>query len=50
MKDDIDFIWMTLSLHYGSQLQAATVTLLLSDGDKAVRFVTVTIPQKEPAK
>ena len=50
MKNDIDFLWQTLSLHYGRQLQAATVTLLLSDGDKAVRFVTVTIPQRETEK
>ena len=50
MKQDIEFIWQTLSLHYGRQLQAATVTLLLSDGDTAVRFVTIAIPQEEPAK
>ena len=50
MKQDIDFIWQALSLHYGSQLQAATVTLLLSDGDTAVRFVTIAIPQRETEK
>ena len=50
MKEDIEFIWKTLSLHYGSQLQAASVTLLLSDGDKAVRFLTITIPQREIEK
>ena len=32
---------------YGSDLQAATVTVLLKDGDTAVRFITTTIPQRE---
>lgn len=50
MKEDIDFIWQALSLHYGSQLQAATVTLLLRDGEAAVRFLTIAIPQKETEK
>jgi hypothetical protein len=42
---EADHIWQVLNLRYGSDLQAATVTLLLKDGDKAVRFVTITIPQ-----
>lgn len=42
---EADHIWETLTLRYGSDLQAATVTLLLKDGDKAVRFVTINIPQ-----
>ena len=42
---EADHIWETLILRYGSDLQAATVTLLLKDGDKAVRFVTINIPQ-----
>lgn len=50
MTSDIDFIWQALSLHYGRQLQAATVTLLLRDGEAAVRFVTITIPQQETEK
>jgi hypothetical protein len=36
-----------LILIYGSDLQAATVTVLLKDGDTAVRFITSTLPQKE---
>ena len=46
MMTEADHIWQALNLHYGSDLQAATVTLLLKDGDKAVRFVTISIPQK----
>ena len=45
MMTEADHIWEALILRYGSDLQAATVTLLLKDGDKAVRFVTITIPQ-----
>ena len=44
---ETDHIWETLNLRYGSNLVAATVTLLLKDGDKAVRFVTINIPQKQ---
>jgi hypothetical protein len=44
---EADHIWETLILRYGSNLVAATVTLLLKDGDKAVRFVTISIPQKQ---
>ncbi len=44
---EADHIWETLILRYGSDLQAATVTLLLKDGDKTVRFVTISIPQKQ---
>ena len=44
---EADHIWEALILRYGSDLQAATVTLLLKDGDKVVRFVTISIPQKQ---
>jgi hypothetical protein len=44
---EADHIWEALILRYGSDLQAANVTLLLKDGDKAVRFVTINIPQRE---
>jgi hypothetical protein len=44
---EADHIWETLVLRYGSDLQAATVTLLLKDGDKAVRFITINMPQKQ---
>lgn len=43
---ETDHIWEALILRYGSNLVAATVTLLLKDGDKAVRFITISIPQK----
>jgi len=45
MMTEADYIWQVLNLRYGSDLQAATVTLLLKDGDKAARFVTITFPQ-----
>lgn len=44
---EADYVFEALMLRYGSDLQAATVTLLLKDGDKAVRFVTINIPQRE---
>jgi len=34
-------------LIYGSDLQAATITVLIKDGDTAVRFITTTFPQRE---
>ena len=43
---EADHIWETLILRYGSNLVAATVTLLLKDCDNAVRFITISIPQK----
>jgi hypothetical protein len=42
---EADHIWQELILRYGSDLQAATVTLLLKDCDNAVRFITISIPQ-----
>jgi len=47
---DVQKVWDALRLIYGSDLQAATVTVLLKDGDTAVRFITLTIPQKETEK
>ena len=44
---EADHIFEALILRYGSDLQAATVTLLLKDGDKAVRFITINMPQKQ---
>jgi hypothetical protein len=45
-QDEMQKIWEALSLIYGRSLQAATVTVLLKDGDTAVRFVTSTFPQQ----
>jgi hypothetical protein len=36
-----------LMLIYGTDLQAATVTVMLKDGDTAVRYLSSTFPQKE---
>jgi hypothetical protein len=47
MNNETQRLMEALMLIYGSDLQAATVTALLKDGDTAVRFITFTIPQKE---
>jgi hypothetical protein len=48
--NDAQKIWEALRLIIGSDLQAATITVLLKDGDTAVRFITLTIPQRESEK
>jgi hypothetical protein len=45
-QDEVQKLWEALSLIYGRSLQAATVTVLIQDGDSAVRFVTSTFPQQ----
>jgi hypothetical protein len=45
-QDEMQKLWEILSLVYGKNLQAATVTVLIQDGDSAVRFVTSTFPQQ----
>jgi hypothetical protein len=50
MNNEIQRIMEALMLIYGSDLQAATITVLLKDGDTAVRFITQTLPQKETEK
>jgi hypothetical protein len=47
MNNETQRIMEALMLIYGSDLQAATITVLLKDGDTAVRFITLTIPQRE---
>jgi len=47
VKDEIQRIMEALMLIYGSDLQAATITVLLKDGDTAVRFITQTLPQRQ---
>jgi len=47
MNNEIQKIMEALMLIYGSDLQAATITVLLKDGDTAVRFITQTLPQRE---
>jgi hypothetical protein len=46
---DAQKVWDALRLIYGSDLQAATLTVLIKDGD-AVRFVSSTFPQLEKKK
>jgi len=50
MNNETQRIMEALMLIYGSDLQAATITVLLKDGDTAVRFITQTLPQKETEK
>ena len=50
MTNEIKRAMEALMLIYGSDLQAATVTVLLKDGDTAVRYLTYTLPQKEAEK
>ena len=50
MNNEIQRIMEALMLIYGSDLQAATITVLLKDGDTAVRFITQTLPQRETEK
>jgi hypothetical protein len=47
MNQKMQKVIETLMLIYGSDLQAATVTVLLKDGETAVRYLTYTLPQKE---
>jgi hypothetical protein len=48
MNQEMKRIMEALMLIYGRDLQAATITVLLKDGDTAVRFITQTLPQMEP--
>lgn len=50
MNNKTQRIIEALMLIYGSDLQAATITVLLKDGDTAVRFITTTFPQRETEK
>jgi len=47
MNNETQRIMEALMLIYGNDLQAATITVLLKDGDTAVRFITLTIPHGE---
>lgn len=42
--------WEALMLIYGRDLQAATITVLLKDGETGFRFISQTLPQKETEK
>lgn len=47
MNQEMQRIMEAIILIYGSDLQAATVTVLLKEGDTAVRYLSSTLPQKE---
>ena len=46
MNSETDKLFESLMLMYGSDLIAATVTVLLKDGD-SFRYITTTVPQKQ---
>ena len=47
MNNEKQKIWEALRLIYGMDLTAATLVVLLKDGDTAVRFVTIYFPEQE---
>ena len=47
MNKEMQKVIEALVLIYGTDLQAATVTILLKDGDTAVRWLSYNLPQKE---
>jgi hypothetical protein len=50
MNNETQRIMEALMLIYGSDLQAATITVLLKNGETGFRFVSQTLPQKETEK
>jgi hypothetical protein len=48
--NEMQRIMEALMLIYGRDLQAATITVLLKDGDTAFRFLSSTFPQVETKK
>ena len=50
MTQEMKRIMEALMLIYGRDLQAATITVLLKDGDTAFRFLSSTFPQVETEK
>ena len=50
MNQETQRLMEALMLIYGSDLQAATVTVLLKDGDNGFRFISQTLPQRETEK
>lgn len=50
MNNETQRLMEALMLIYGRDLQAATITVLLQDGDTAMRFITTTIPKREVEK
>ena len=50
MNNEMERIMEALILIYGTDLQAATITVLLKDGDTAFRFLSSHFPQVETEK
>jgi hypothetical protein len=50
MNDETQRVIEALMLIYGSDLQAATITVLLKDGDTAFRYLSYNLPQRETEK
>ena len=46
MNNEMQRIWEALRKIYGNDLMAATLVVLVKDGDTAVRFVTTNFPQE----
>jgi hypothetical protein len=47
MNNEMPRLWDMLRLIYGTDMIAATVVVLVKDGDTAVRYVTNNFPQEE---
>jgi hypothetical protein len=47
MNKEMQKVIEALMLIYGTDLQAATITVLLKDGETSVRYLTYHLPQKE---
>ena len=47
MNDELQRVWDALRSVYGMDLTAATIVVLVKDGDTAVRFITSYFPQQE---
>jgi hypothetical protein len=47
MNNETQRLMEALMLIYGSDLQAATITVLLKDGETGFRFISRTFPQRE---
>jgi len=50
MNKEMQKVIEALMLIYGTDLQAATITVMLKDGDTAVRYLSYNLPQKETEK
>jgi len=46
-NDQMYKVWEALRLIYGMSLTAATLVVLVKDGDTAVKFETMYFPQEE---